>query len=234
MNVQTITDFSHYRLCILPGRCRPGFPFVELHNRVFSFWRDFWAGVFAQNGSPSLPDPNVFYRQDFVAVIYRGEQIVGTLFCTENNLASDVTCGISYFARPRIAEFARDLRERNLNSVATYEMLTVSPQFRKNKTGISFGTVLLGIVVNAFRDYGADVMVGPVRLDIGVDKMVKEFGWELVSPEYELHGTPVAISALFKDRVRECQNPAHRALIQKLWRERTDHRATADSVSRAA
>jgi hypothetical protein len=219
-------DLGDYKLFLLPGRCAPGFPHVELHNRVYAFWREFWQAVFAENKTPSQPDANVFYRQETVVVIMHGSEIVGTLFCTENNLASAVTNDISYFSRPFIEDFCHDQGARGTVNIATYEMLSVSPRFRKRRTGISFGSVLLGVVVEAFRGFNADVMIGPVRLDNGVSGMVQEFGWQIVSPEYPMHGTPVALSALFRDQIRACPDPAVRSLIERLWREKTDFRTT--------
>lgn len=225
MSLHALPDLTDYQLQILPGRCPGDFRFVDFHNDVYSFWKKFWTEIFTQNHAPvTTPDANIFYRQDFVAVITRRQDIVGTLFFTENNLQSDVIRQIGYFDRPHIRELTENFRAKNLTRVATYEMLTVNPRFRKKETGISFGSVLLGIVATAFRHSASDVMIGPVRLDNGVDKMAAEFGWQLVSPEYSMHGTPVAISALFKEHVQEGQNGLHQTVIKRLWGNRVDLR----------
>ncbi|RYZ92077.1 MAG: hypothetical protein EOP06_05345 [Proteobacteria bacterium] len=225
---------SGYRLFLLPGECAYGYKHVDFHNRVYQFWSNFWREVFIENGSPSVPDANIFYRQDVVAVITRGDEIVGTLFCKENNIASDVTCGISYFNREHLSKLVSSLRLRKIFGVATYEMLTVNPKYRKKNSGISFGTILLGVIVKTFVNYRSDILIGPVRLDNGVDKLVGEFGWELISEAYQMHGTPVAISALYRDKVKNCSTQSDHELIQRLWLERTDLRSETVEWAAAA
>lgn len=217
----SILDFQ---LHILPGRCPEKFEFIHLHNEVYQFWKTFWNDVFQQNGSSSKADANIFYRQNFVAVITNGKEIVGTIFQSENNIQSDVIREIAYFDRPFIREICdRWVLEENYN-VSTYEMLTVNGKYRKKETGISFGSILLGVAVNAFLMSRDRVMIGPVRLDNGVDKLVEDFGWQLISDTYSMHGTPVAVSALFRENVRSSRDPIVQNWINTLWNNRMDLR----------
>jgi hypothetical protein len=232
--MEKIPDLLGYRLFILPGRCPAEFGHVAFHNEVYEFWKAFWSNVFKENGSASSPDANTFYRQDFVAVIMKGEKIVGTVFFTENNLASDVISEISYFSRPHVSEFAQQMRKSKVYTLSTLEMLTVAPEFRKRLAGISFGTVLIGLVMEAFKASEAAVVFGPVRTDNGADKLLFDFGWKLVSEGYSMHGTPVALSALFRADLKPSENALHQKLIDHLWRHRTDLRDAGAGARRAA
>lgn len=232
--MEHIPDIFGYNLFILPGRCPVSFEHVSFHNEVYAFWKLFWAEVFRENHSSSAPDANIFYRQDLVAVITKKDKIVGTVFFTENNLASDVISDISYFSRPHVNEFSRKMRERGIHTLSTLEMLTVAPEFRRRVTGISFGTILVGIVMEAFKLAGAEVVFGPVRTDNGADKLLFDFGWKLISEGYSMHGTPVALSALFRHELKASGNSLHQKLIDHLWRNRTDLRIPGASLPKAA
>jgi hypothetical protein len=217
-------SMNEYQLYILPGRCPPNYAHTGFHNEVYGFWKRFWEREFANNKSSSQPDAGIFYRQDTVAVIKRFGSTVGTFFCTENNIESNVTTSIPYFSRPHIDEFCLHLKSRGIFQVATCEMLSVNPEFRKRATGISFGLVLVGVVTEAFKEGSAKTMIGPVRLDNGAQKLLMDFGWKLVSKDYEMHGTPVALGALRKEDVKECGDAWTQKFIQKLWAERIDMR----------
>lgn len=222
--MEKVANIFGYNLLILPGRCPANYEHVAFHNLVYKFWKHFWSEVFKENNSTSTPDANIFYRQDFVGVVTKEDQIVGTVFFTENNLESDVISEIGYFSRPYVSEFSSKMREKNIYALSTLEMLTVAPEFRKKLTGISFGTVLIGIVMQAFKESGADIVFGPVRLDNGADKMLFDFGWELVSDTYSMHGTPVALSALYRENLKNSENALYQNLIEHLWRNRKDLR----------
>lgn len=212
------------RVFILPGRCPPGYRHTELHNSVYKYWKNFWKRVFKENNTMSEPDANIFYRQDMVIVLMTDSNIIGTMFCTENNIASDVILDIDYFSRPAIDNFCLQEREQQNYNIATYEMLTVNPEFRRRITGIPFSSVLLGLAARAFKSMKAEFMIGPVRLDNGVQKLVYDFGWELISEEYQMYGTPVALSALSKSSLKPSDNKIVRNCIPKLWKEKTDLR----------
>jgi hypothetical protein len=213
-----------FQLHILPGRCPRNFEFIHFHNEVYQFWQTFWNDVFRQNGSSSKADANIFYRQDFVAVITCKRDIVGTIFQTENNLCSDVIRDIAYFDRPVIREICSEWKQQGLHNVSTYEMLTVNRNYRKKEMGVSFGSILLGITAKAFQATGNPVMVGPVRLDNGVNKLVEEFGWKLISDTYVMHDTPVAVSALFREAISPSPDPTIQNWINTLWNNRMDLR----------
>ena len=212
-------------LYLLPGRCPPNYNHIDLHNKVYGYWKSFWLETFANNKSNSQPSADVFYRQDTVAVLTYELDIIGTLFCSENNVASDVVSEIKYFNRPHIHEFCSRNKNSGLSNIATYEMLTVNPKYRRRITGVPFGSILLGLIAECFKSMQADMMIGPVRLDNGVDKMVSDFGWELVSESYMMHETPVSLSVLFKSGVRPTEDQFIQKHISRLWNERRDLRA---------
>ena len=229
---QTTGDFlDSCQLFLLPGRCPPNYRHVDFHNQVFKYWKKFWVETFAVNKCRSVPKADIFYRQDLIAVLVDGNNIVGTLFFTENNIASDVTMEIEYFGRTYIHDFCERLRAKGVHSVATYEMLTVNPLYRKRITGVAFGAILLGIIVKVFESLNADLVLGPVRLDNGVCEMVFDFGWELVSEQYLMHGTPVALSVLYRDKIRDSQNKLIQGHVIKFWNEKIDLRFSRASLN---
>ncbi|MGE3260907.1 MAG: hypothetical protein AB7K68_03915 [Bacteriovoracia bacterium] len=232
--MEKLSNVSAYKLFILPGRCPAGFEHISFHNEVYAFWKQFWASVFKENNTPSAPDANIFYRQDFVGVVTKEEKIVGTVFFTENNLASDVVSEIGYFSRPYVNEFSQRMRRDKIHTLSTLEMLTVAPEFRKKVAGISFGTVLIGIVMEAFKASGAEIIFGPVRTDNGADKLLIDFGWKLISDVYSMHGTPVALSALFRDDLKASESSLHQKLVEDLWHNRMDLRKSDLRMLKAA
>ncbi len=219
-----MNSLMDFQLHILPGRCPVNYEFTYFHNEVYQFWKSFWNEVFKQNGSSSNADPNSFYRQNFVAVITKGKDVAGTVFFSENNIQSKVVREITYFDRPYIREFCNDWIERGKYNVSTSEMLTVNPLYRKKEIGISLGSILMGISSQAFIESGNQVMIAPTRLDIGVDKIIEDFGWKMISEIYSMHETPVALYALFRENIRNSEDPEVQKWVDTLWSKRKDLR----------
>ena len=212
------------QLYLLPGRCPVNCPDIEFHNQAFKQWSALWQSVFDENGAKSQPDANIFYRQDTVVLLMNESDLVGSLFACENNIYSEVTQNIHYFNRDYIKQFCKKLKADHIFNVATYEMLIVNPKYRRKNTSISFGSIMLGLICETFKTMDSQVMIGPVRLDNGVDKMVTSFGWQLLGEKFMMHNTPVTMSALFQNKIKKDENFEVQKLIHDLWKKRIDLR----------
>ena len=86
-----------YRL--LPGKPPFGFSQPELHDKVFLFWKRFWNQVLERNGSAHKPNPDDFFRQDYIGVLLSEGKIVALHAHSFFDLSLQVTRHHSYFTR---------------------------------------------------------------------------------------------------------------------------------------
>jgi hypothetical protein len=222
MNNLINENHNSFGFTILSGRSPIFDNSVDEQNECFDFYCRFWENVFKKNKCDSVPDPNVFYRQEKIVALQKNGRTIGTLFFSTNNLASNATKKISYFARPYIDTYIARCLDDGVQRIATYEMLAVDPQFRRTDSGVSCAKLLLMAIIELLKDSGSQCLIGPVRTDNHAKDLVLDLGWELVSDPYMMHGTPVALSLRRLESSIRNTEKKEELEFQRLWGIRND------------
>ena len=212
-----------YKYQILPARpIDIHFPCdVELHNRAYMYWRDFWKDIFAQTGHADHLNRDHFIRQDKIAVITAGDDIVGMHLYGFHRFDANACRDNPFF--DDLDETSRlRLRQDGLVYGMCMEYLTVNPQYRKSKTGIPFGEILIGLGLEIMKQNGLDCVFGTAREDVKVDQMAALFGGRAYSSSIKKYDYPCCLMVI-ADSVRHLHpNLAQRELIKNLWDHRID------------
>ncbi len=191
------------------------------HDRVFQYWREFWEKIYADAGTPESFVTDDFLRQDLVAAIHCGDELVGAHLYSVFPLEREAARAHRYF-RFYPPEFFDHMRERGAKLAMSMEFLTVAPAWRKTASRISFGEILIGCGLRCMTALGADVGIAPARTDNKVNDMAYKFGFECFQAGVTKRNFTVDLVAVFKDKARLNPDPRVAAQIDSLWARRDD------------
>jgi hypothetical protein len=209
------------RLTFLPGKPGPGFAQSELYNDCYRFWSGFWEAVYRDLGEKTPPAADHFTRQDCLALLTHGRQIVAFHGYTFYDVDYPAQREHSYFTQAFSAVALARLAQR-ATYVMTMEYLSVHPDWRASKTGVSLPIVLAQLALRYGESHGAQALLGIGRQDSKVDQRGLELGGMFLESNVKVHGVPCSLIALFPGET----HPYHRAeendLAAALWEGRTD------------
>jgi hypothetical protein len=214
----SLFNYKNLKYIVLPGTPEKNFPGQDFHNRVYSFWKEFWTEVY---GSEEGVDGDTFLRQDFVPVVTHGDDIVAVHLYTIFNPKTLATKNHSYFhCYPK--DFFSYLDAEGMESVMSIESLTVNSAWRKGRVGVSFGEVMIGCSLNYFESTLADAVIAPTRNDRGVNRMCYKFGFDCYASSLDYRGFDIDIVCGNKKRVQPSPDPKINEIINHLWSSRID------------
>lgn len=216
-------NVKNLKYVIIPGKFPEDPSLQALHNKAFLYWKNFWNNVFKENGTNDTVNPDHFWRQDMVTLLMDGDEIIGQHLYSFFHLKSVAAKNHSYFVEGFNEEYFIQLNDRKGSTVMSVEYLAVSPHWRKVDCGVSLGTVLIGLACQHQRLHGTSILTAPSRVDVKVDRMVAEYGGEVIVGGLHMHNTPVNLMAIFKEKNKIHHNLKVSSLIDKLWSERIDH-----------
>lgn len=199
-----------------PGRVPP------LYNAVYSYWKKTWTEFFEKAGSgPNALNVDNFMRSRYVIVLHRGLDVAATLSCSVFNNAAEVT-----FDHPSVKPFPQIILERfrrvKDGSCITGEYLSVHPEFRKGLVGISLADLLVGLLMEIFREEQFSyVLATPVRT-AKVSEIAKAYGCVEVG-SYMKIGVDCQMVYTTPSMVRYHPDPLVREAVSSLWASKTDH-----------
>ncbi|NJL24242.1 MAG: hypothetical protein HC902_03045 [Calothrix sp. SM1_5_4] len=217
-------DFlKNLQYVILPGRLELGSPWTDLQNRAYSYWVEFWNGVFKANKveAPVNFKP-AFFRMSAITVLLFENQIIGMHMYCFFNLEQLSHRDHEYFQSERGSRFIEILQKHGVSRIMSMEFLTVDPNWRKGSVGISLGAVLSSLGSRIQRAAGLEAATTIARKDLGVDAFARDFGFENVTEGLNMYNTPVVFQCLFTDKIRDLPDTDTRSYVDLYWRNRVD------------
>lgn len=216
-------DVSKLKYVILSGHFPKDPALHALHNKAFLYWKNFWNNVFKENGTNDQVNPDHFWRQDMVTILMNGEDIVALHLYSFFHLKSIAAKNHSYFVEGFNEEYFEKLNKRQGSSVMSLEYLTVAADWRKKDCGISLGSVFVGLACLHQKLHDVSVLIAPARVDVKVDRMMEEYGGEVIVGGLEMHNTPVSLMAIFNDKSKKHPDQNVNSAVEKLWKDRIDY-----------
>jgi hypothetical protein len=114
------------------------------------------------------------------------------------------------------------LKNKNVKTAMSLEFLTVNPDWRKSKTGVSFAQLLVGIATKVQKHLNIDASIAISRSDVKVTQMGDGLGWDVIIPNVEMHTKKCDLIALFNHKIEDYPDPAIREHIEYFWNNRID------------
>ena len=200
------------------------FEHLDLHNKVYAFWRNFWTRVLEKNRSPHSLKIEDFFRQDLIGVLLHDGEPIGLHCSTYFNLNQTSAIDHPYFSSSFSGDYLKFLHAENKKVGLTIEYLTIDEAWRKQNFKYSLAEVLIGLHVELFKKSQADCIVAVARTDLKVHKMADKFGYSVIGEEVIKHNTPCALITCSKEETREHPDVEVSEHISKLWGQHLDLR----------
>lgn len=217
--MDTQYDAQKFEYVILPGKNCPRSS-IDLYDKAFDFWLHFWTDVFIQNGSDEKPDPDTFFRQDFVPIITYEGQVAALHLYSIFDLLSKSIFSQSYLAGNFSVTYFEQIRKMQIGRVMTMESLSVHPDFRKRKVGFSLASLLGSLGQKVFSELtDCEAIICPARVDNKVTEIAAELGFQTIVSGVSLYNTPVDLILCRQSDIRQSENPVIQTMAAKLWRE---------------
>ena len=213
-------DYSYFILH--PSPPTNGLP-LELSNRAYDLWEKTWVETFEKTGFSDHLVRDHFLRCNKLALITDPfKNIVGLHLYTFMNFHSK-SCQASGFFADIKSEFRNYFIERGFNTGNCMEYLTVNPKYRKSRTGIPFGEILIGLGVQITREEGLDCSFGTSREDVKVHKMTQSLGAEILLGKVSKYGYSCCITLASSSAPSQPGYEDRDEIINQLWKHRTDY-----------
>jgi hypothetical protein len=177
-----------------PGAAGPAD--VPLLGEAYRLWTDVWHQTLLELDDVHNVRSDEFTRQDDVGAIFHGYECIALSLFRWVDLAHPMHCDDSYLAV--WPQAARDKASRQGSSICIGSNITIAPEWR-NGTGCSLKTILAALIIERFERAGhGDALVGTMRIDRGMDKLMDRVGAERLGFTVEHHGVDVELFAYFR------------------------------------
>jgi len=229
-------DLKDLSCTLLPGKYTQEQKVPDLYNSVYRYWKETWSEFFRKAGSPpdSLNLEN-FMRHAFVITVHEKEKVVGTLLSSVFHLGATPT-----YEHPCIAPFIHDVPQLvtrdgldQSGACITGEYLSVHPEFRKERYGISMADVLIGILMRIFVERNFKLALAATVRSAKVDQICKKFGYTEVG-SYLKCGVDCIMMYNTQQTYTAHPDPVTLKLIDDLWSRRQDDTGIIDSKTEEA
>ncbi len=213
-----------YQYYLLPS-ANPPAHLAQVHNRVYKFWMEIWTGVLqGLNADPGhLADD--FLRQDFIAAICSGTDVVAVHLYSIFSLDTLAARGHRYMTDHYPEVFFQRLSELGVRTVMSLEYLTVNPGYRKQPGKVHIGAVTGALGLRVMNQYGVDAVIAPARRDHKIHEMAYAQGGDCVVPEVSVHNVSCDLIAIRREKII-CPDPQVAELRDDLWKNRVHFTAT--------
>jgi hypothetical protein len=168
---------------------------LPLLCEAYRCWSEVWRQTFLElDNQPSLPSDD-FTRQDEVGALFHNYECIGLSFFRWVDLSSPLDRDDSYFAV--WPEAARAAATKDGSRVCVSSSFTIAAPWRR-ASGCSLKDVLVALIIERFLLSDADVLVGTVRNNRGVNLVVYRNGFQPIHHNAILHGVEVDLTAFYR------------------------------------
>lgn len=166
----SLSDFS-FVLC--PGN-RPDPRYLEVYKNIYSCWHYVWSEAFKEMGVEKKLHSDAFTRQDLIGAAFYKNECIGMAFFRWTDASRPDFALDSYF------DIWNDDHRSALcsrgNNVIVCSNLTLHPNGRGKKLGLSGKDLIVGLSLQVFLNSKADAMTGAMRVDRGANSATARWG----------------------------------------------------------
>jgi hypothetical protein len=186
---------------------------VPVLGEAYRCWHDVWTDTLFELDKLPKVTSDEFTRQDEVGAMFHGWECVGLTGFRWIDLASPMSADDSYFGVwPR--EARAEAMKRG-SRVCVGSNLTVAAPWRR-ADGASIKELLLTLAIERFLASDADVLVGTLRNDRGMNSLGYRLGFQPLA-EARLHGVDVDLVAFYRgESQRQPLEPHAESIVQTL------------------
>lgn len=162
---------------------------------AYRCWRATWREAFVELEQHSELYSDDFTRQDEVGAVFQHDECIALSFFRWVDLSAPMNRHDSYF---RVwSEAARDQACREGSRICVSSSFTVAAGWRRS-TVCSLKDVLVALIIERFLASDADAVVGTVRNNRGIDKLIYRNGFLPIVHNASLYGVDVDLGAFYR------------------------------------
>ena len=187
---------------------------LPLLGEAYELWSEVWRQTLLEQDGLTDVWSDDFTRQDEIGALFHQSECIGMTAYRWIDLSSPIHKDDSYFRAWPAA--AKDAACAHGTRVCVGSNLTVAPAWR-TAVGQSAKVLLMALAVDRFRQSQADVMVGTMRNDRGMDDLGYRLGFRPLAHDVFFHGRNVDLVAFYQQTCsRLALSPDTEAVIQTL------------------
>lgn len=181
---------------------------------AYRCWRATWRDAFVELEQHSELFSDDFTRQDEVGAIFQHDECIALSFFRWVDLSSPMNRDDSYF---RVwPEEARDEACREGSRICVSSSFTLAAGYRRSNV-CSLKDVLVALIIERFLASDADAVVGTVRNNRGVDKLIYRNGFLPILHNRKMYGVDVDLGAFYRrGSQRVPTSPVNEQIVQAL------------------
>jgi hypothetical protein len=181
---------------------------------AYRCWRATWRDAFEELDRHGELYSDDFTRQDEVGAVFQDKECIALSFFRWVDLSAPMNRHDSYF---RVwSEEARDQACREGSRICVSSSFTVAQGWRRS-TVCSLKDVLVALIIERFLASEADAVVGTVRNNRGIDKLIYRNGFLPIVHNASLYGVDVDLGAFFRTASKRMPtSPINEQIIQAL------------------
>lgn len=189
---------------------------TPLRDRAYALWRRIWSEVFSELSG--VFDDAAFDRADEVIVLCRGAEPVALSLIQRLDLREAQDRAHPHFAAYSPALFD-ELVARGDCEVLVGRYFTVDPAYRRDRSsGPATKDLLFGAIAAHFVASDADLMLGCMRDNRGMQRLGERFGGEPLHPGVIHHGFTTTLQQFTRARVSAAlRSEVHPTEARALW-----------------
>lgn len=192
---------------------------LDWYRKSFEMWKSTWKNIFEQVGSPQAYQIDDFFRQDLIALITQGDEIVGAHLYTKFDLQNPAVPEMRYFSIFDERAMAK-VRQDGKQGAMSMEFLMVNPKWRNNGAGFSFAEVLIALAFEVMASENLGVALGVAVKAAKVDQLAIGLHCEVIARDAKRGNLVCDIVSQTPARMRPHRNPETQAFITGLWNKR--------------
>jgi len=183
-------------------------------QKAYELWNSIWSETFNE-----LVGLEKFYSDDFlrsheVSVLFYDEEPISVFLYNQLNMKSKAFQNLSYF---------KNYPEQVFEQIKTYEnimvmgYLTVSKNWRKSITNISFSDVHVGLAVKRFLNSNHQALISFTRNNRKINDVVYRFGAKGLLKEHTAHNVSVDYILIDKFSAKNHPDDDLQTIVDFLW-----------------
>lgn len=217
------TSPKNFNYTLYPGKAALNMNYLEYHNEIFNYWREFWADIlFEVTGERRKLAADDFSRQDCIAVLNFGSEIIGMHAYSFFNLTSVAAVEHSYFKKYYDEMFLEKLQDRECSTIMTMEYFSLSRKWQKKDVGVSLAKVIACLGLRLAKAMAVDGSITAARSDVPAALLAKKLGAVSIGESIKVHNVPTELMLFHTDSLKEPEDPDVQDWIHSLWQGRTD------------
>lgn len=190
----------------------------ELYAEAYALWRQIWSDTMVEIGSDQALDCDDFARADEILVLCSGREAIGLALLQrfDPHAAAEQVDSCDHPCPPEALE---QLAARGVRDLLVGRYFTLAPGFRKRAAlPFSLKDLLLGAVVGRFLASGAQLLLGAMRDERGMQRLGYRFGAQLLCGGLSYHSAAVSLLQFQPADVRTAlASPRHDPRMRQLW-----------------